>query len=244
MSMRADGFHFNVKQWLGDDAILLMDWDVRAMHLHLMCLAWQQDEPGTLPNDEALLRRWVGGISSDEWLSRVRPQILRAWKTSGSRLVQEGLRREWERQSSNSKKRQAAARVRWDKPRSDDQGESSPPLSPSSLPPDANEAVDPEGFRLSELLRENSLFREEASSAERSTIWGVGVELIRHEGFEEPKARALLGKIIHTYGEKTVAEAIAHLALRRLPPADAKSYLMGMLKTEKAKGKRRGSVAL
>lgn len=237
MSMRADGFYFNVKQWLGDDAILLMDWDVRAMHLHLMCLAWQQDQPGALPGDEALLRRWAGGVDREEWDSRIRPQILRAWKIIDGFWVQEGLVREWERQSSNSKKRQAAARARWDKPKSDGD-----PLPPAATPSPAS--PEPEGFRLSELLRESSLFREEASSSERSTIWSVGVDLIRHDGFEESKARALLGKIIHAYGEKTVAEAIAQLALRRLPPADAKSYLMGMLKSEKSRGKRRGSVAL
>lgn len=257
--MSADGFYFNVKQWLGDDAVLLMDWDARAMHLQLMCLAWQQDPPGTLPADEKILRRWIGNPSPQDWEERLRPQIARAWKISDGQWMQEGLFREWERQANNSQKRRAAANARWDKGRASD-GEPAP-KRPATGGAKADSAEDPflsevlgrdgeplsspdSGFSLSAVLKENAIFFEQASAEERASIWSVGVKLLRHEAFDDNKARAYLGKLISELGEKRVAEAIAQLSLKALPPADGKSYLVGILKGEANRRKGRGRVAL
>lgn len=254
--MSADGFYFNVKQWLGDDAVLLMDWDARAMHLQLMCLAWQQDPPGRLPADEKILRRWVGNPSPQDWEERLRPQILRAWKISEGHWVQEGLLREWERQASNSQKRRAAANARWDKRSAESGAASAPGRAKASKEPtdpfleavlgsDGEPLSAPEaGFNLSSVLKENALFFEQASAEERASIWSVGVKLLRHEAFDDNKARAYLGKLISELGEKRVAEAIAQLSLKALPPADGKSYLVGILKGEANRRKGRGRVAL
>jgi hypothetical protein len=48
------------KQALGDDKIIAMDWDAKGMHYTLCWLSWQQEPPGTIPGDAALIRRWLG----------------------------------------------------------------------------------------------------------------------------------------------------------------------------------------
>lgn len=110
----APSFQFYPKQWLGDDKVLLMDWAARAMHLHLMCIAWQQDPPCTLPDDEEQWRRWCGNPHHETW-SRARPQIQFAWRLCNGRWIQDGLRREWEKQRQYSESRRHAAEARWGK---------------------------------------------------------------------------------------------------------------------------------
>lgn len=90
-------FQFYPKQWLGDDRVLLMDWDARAMHLHLMCISWQQPIVGSIPDDDATMRRWCGSPANSAW-KRLRPQILSAWRLEGDRWYQDGLVRERARQ--------------------------------------------------------------------------------------------------------------------------------------------------
>lgn len=242
-----DFFNFNAKQWLGDDAVLLMDWDVRAMHLHLMCIAWQQDQPGILLNDDQILRRWLQNPNLDDWIDRIKPQILRAWKQQDKYLIQEGLVRESERLSSNSVKRRAAANARWGKKetQSDSADTLHPVLIENITQPEAfSENPHLPGFSLNLLLKDNSIFLEKATQDERFNIWTVGVQLIKDETFTETKARQFLGKMIQEFGEKKVAESIAQLSIKRLAPAEAKSYLNGMLKSEQKRMKNRSKVAL
>lgn len=75
------GFYFNPKQWLGDHAILAMDWDCRAIHLHFMCIAWQQTKKGYLLNDDKKLRKLVSNPDLNDWNERIKPQVFGAWKT-------------------------------------------------------------------------------------------------------------------------------------------------------------------
>lgn len=249
--MRADGFFFNVKQWLGDDAILLMDWDVRAMHFHLMCIAWQQDEPGVLAADENILKKWIGSPTQDDWNKRIKPQIARSWKVADGLWIQEGLRREWARQSNTSEKRRAAAAARWDKGRPGDKSDQADPQSDGVLhslqngePAISEGGEGSEGFNLKSVIKQAASVFEPCSLEERASIWSIGVSLLKHEGFDEGKTRSFLAKAIHENGEKKVAEAIAQLSLKPLMPVDAKSYLMGILKKETVKRKGRGKVAL
>lgn len=107
---RSPAFQFYPKQWLGDDRVLLMDWDARGMHVHLQCIAWQQDPPCSLPNDDTALRKWCG--NPKRW-RKVKDQILSAWKLIGGRWVQEGLLREYEKQRQYSESRRHAAEARW-----------------------------------------------------------------------------------------------------------------------------------
>lgn len=242
--MSAEGFYFNVKQWLGDDAVLLMDWDVRAMHLHLMCIAWQKTPPGTLPDDDAMMRKWLSNPDIQAWSSRIKPQLAQGWRVEGGRWHQDGLVREWDRQASTSQKRRAAANARWRKDPDEAETADEPALRPLLNPEGEPESTAEAGFSLAALLKDSAAFRIEATKEERMTIWSVGVKLLAHPGFPEDKARSYLGKLIHEHGEKPVAEAVAALSLKPVSPADAKSYLAGILKTETTKKRGRGRVAL
>ena len=240
MTNKLDGFLFNAKQWLGDDAVLLMDWDARAMHLHLLCLAWQQEQPGVLPNDDNLLRRWLSNPPATEWTDRLKPQIMRAWRVQEPFIIQDGLAREHTRQVNTSAKRKAAANSRWDKrtetPLVSTNGEDIPP----ALCPDLVH----QGFLLNQLTKESGLFMQRATTAERTTIWTVGVSLLIHPEFDEGRARSYIGKLISEFGEQPVAQALTQMSLKALPAADAKGYLIGVLKGESTKRKGRGKVAL
>lgn len=243
--MSAEGFYFNVKQWLGDDAILLMDWDVRAMHLHLMCIAWQKNPPGALPADEAILRKWLSNPPLEDWQARIKPQLAQSWRIADGFWIQDGLSREFERQASTSQKRRAAANSRWGRT---DAPNSIPPLAPPPAPfltIEGDPVLTPDsGILLAGLLKESAALRESATQNERLSIWSLGVTALCHDGFKQDKARSYLGKLIQEHGEKIVAEAVASMSIKHISPADAKSYLAGILRTETTKRKRRGGVAL
>jgi uncharacterized protein YdaU (DUF1376 family) len=110
--VKAPAFQFYPKQWLGDDKILLMSWDARAMHMHLMCIAWQQEPPCTLPNDDDLIRQWIG--NPKDW-PRLKTQIFRAWKLDGDRWIQSGLLTEFNKQAAFRDSRKAGAAAKWKK---------------------------------------------------------------------------------------------------------------------------------
>ena len=112
--MTSPAFQFYVKQWLGDDKVMLMDWDARGMHLHYMCIAWQMQPPCTLPDDDEILQKWVGNPS--DWC-RLKKQIFRAWSLENGLWTQEGLLREYLKQKNFSESRRRNAEEGWSKRR-------------------------------------------------------------------------------------------------------------------------------
>lgn len=110
---KAPAVQWYPKQALGDDKILAMDWDARGMHWWLLNLSWQQEPPGTIPDDDAVIRRWLGSPSDDVW-RRVRPQIMTAWPVQDDRRANAGMVRAAERQRAFSESRTVSARARWD----------------------------------------------------------------------------------------------------------------------------------
>ncbi len=78
MKEKAPAVQWYPKQALGDDKILAMDWDTKGMHYTLCWISWQQEPPGTIPDDAALIRRWLGSPSEDIW-RRVSSQLYVAW---------------------------------------------------------------------------------------------------------------------------------------------------------------------
>lgn len=117
------------KQWLGDQKVLGMDWDANGMHFWLINLSVQEDPAGTIPNDMALIRRWLRlspGIAgqcqrtndpacrcSDCIWRRVQPQIFNAWSLQNGRWYQKGVQEAVERQRAFSEGRSLAAKSRW-----------------------------------------------------------------------------------------------------------------------------------
>lgn len=100
------------KQWLGDQKVLAMDWDANGMHFWLINLSLQENPAGTIPNDMALIRRWLRNPSDDVW-RRVQPQIFNAWTLQDGRWHQKGAEEAAIRQLDNSEKRRLAAEARW-----------------------------------------------------------------------------------------------------------------------------------
>jgi hypothetical protein len=82
------GFQWFPKQWLGDDVVLMMSIPARGYHHHLIQMAWQQDPPCSLPDDQLILRGWCGHPTdwADLW-----QQISRAWRLLDGRWWQVGL---------------------------------------------------------------------------------------------------------------------------------------------------------
>src|SRR6185295_8232743 len=102
---KSPSFQLYPKQFLGDDKVMLMDWDAQGMHFHLMCISWQQDQPGTLPNEEIIIRRWCKNPSAKTW-KRVWPQIKKSWQVSTKnpfKLFSRALVREHKKQRAFSR---------------------------------------------------------------------------------------------------------------------------------------------
>lgn len=94
---------------------MLMDFDAKGMHMDLMCISWQQEQPGTLPNEELIIRRWLKNPTSSVW-KRVWPQIKEAWQTSKKnpfKLYSRALLREFKKQRAFSNKQKQNVEKRW-----------------------------------------------------------------------------------------------------------------------------------
>jgi len=95
-----------------------MEWDARGMYVHLLCMAWQETPPGSIPNDDAVIRRWLNLSRDTEedlrtW-RRVRPQIMAAWTLRDNRWYQNGLVETWERQQRRSQANTNNVRTRYE----------------------------------------------------------------------------------------------------------------------------------
>lgn len=122
MKSKSPAFQFYPKQWMGDDKVIPMDWATRGIHHHLMCLSWEQDEPATLPNNSSFLLKILSNsgekITKKRWENFVFPQLLTSWKVwdeDPTRLIQNGLRREYIKQKARSDKARKGADARWKK---------------------------------------------------------------------------------------------------------------------------------
>ncbi len=115
---KSPAFQFYPKQWVGDNNIMMMDWDVQGMHVHLMSISWQEDQPATLPKSDKILRKLLKNIPKKDWENRIKPQLFLSWKTweeDDSRIINNGLRREFIKQKSKSDKARTNANSRWTK---------------------------------------------------------------------------------------------------------------------------------
>lgn len=215
-------FIFNPKQWLGDAAILEMDWDVRGMHIHLLCLASQQENPGELIYNESTILK-VLNIQKEDWESRVRKQLLKAWKMEFKEdlfenyylIKQNGFIKTYVEAKTLERKKQI-----------DNKNKNKVDIK------------DPVA-----IIEQAQKKNETISNEEKDTIWKIGVNLITKQTNNESRARTFLAKIIKEYSPKEVAQAIAQLSLQNNPPVEIQSYLVGVLKSGN-KPKTRGKVSL
>lgn len=76
-------------------------------------------------------------------------------------------------------------------------------------------------------------WRPDIDSDSRKSMWEMGVDClvgVKASSAEKGKARGILGKYIKQYGEEAVAKAVGQMAVRSVPPADAISFLQGVLR--------------
>lgn len=67
--MKAPSFSFYVKDWLTSDTVATLHRTRKRFvgaYLYLICNAWEQDEPGTLPNDREILAEFAR-LTADEF---------------------------------------------------------------------------------------------------------------------------------------------------------------------------------
>lgn len=237
------GFYFIPKKWLGDATVLTMDWDCKAMHFHLMCIAAQQEKQGYLLNDDNIFRKLLGNPDINDWNDRIKPQLFSAWKQkvikeNGKQLVywyQPGLLKSL---SDNEPKGRSVIKTK----------------KKSDFLDFDEENIQNEGFDLKKLLKVKPqhtilyIKPKEATKEEKASIWTLGVKLLSIQENDEKKIRGFLARQITQYGEKTVAQAIAQLSINSNSPADIFSYLVGTIKKIKDevpfKKTGKGSVSL
>lgn len=235
------GFYFIPKKWLGDATVLLMDWDCKAMHFHLMCIAAQQEKQGYLVDDDNIFRRLLGNPDINDWNNRIKLQVFSAWK---QKIIKE-----------NGKQT-----IYWFQPGLlksllNEDGVVTP-INKKTKKKDAFIDVDSqnEGFSLKSLLKlkdQNTVLYIkpiEATKEEKSSIWTLGVQLLSTQENDEKKIRGFLARQIKQYGDKAVAQAIAQISINSSKPADIFSYLVGAIKKIKEdlpmKKSGKGSVSL
>lgn len=237
------GFYFIPKKWLGDATVLTMDWDCKAMHFHLMCIAAQQTKAGYLLDDDNIFRRLLGNPDINDWNHRIKPQVFSAWKQkvikeNGKQLTywyQPGLLKGLtDNETSVAPARKTKKKIEFlefDEPESQN-----------------------EGFDLKSLLKlkpqQTILYvkPQEATKEEKASIWTLGVKILSSQESDEKKIRGFLARQIKQYGDKAVAQAIAQMSLSSNTPADIFSYLVGTIKKIKddvpVKKTGKGSVSL
>lgn len=74
-------FPFYPKDFAADDAVELMSTKAVGAYILLLCKAWHQDPPASLPNDDRVLARW-SRLEPDDW-REVKPEVVAAF-TVGS----------------------------------------------------------------------------------------------------------------------------------------------------------------
>lgn len=237
------GFYFIPKKWLGDATVLTMDWDCKAMHFHLMCIAAQQTKPGYLLDDDNIFRRLLGNPDINDWNNRIKPQVFSAWK---QKVIKE-----------NGKQLNYWYQPGLLKSLTDNEGVVAP-VKKTKKKEEFLDFEDPdsqqEGFNLKNLLKlkpqQTILYvkPQEATKEEKSSIWTLGVKLLSSQESDEKKIRGFLARQIKQYGDKAVAQAIAQMSLSSNNPADIFSYLVGTIKKIKddvpVKKTGKGSVSL
>lgn len=213
------------KKWLGDNKILKMDWEVRAMHFHLMLISWQNTPPATIENDHNIICKYLGlDNNSDLWNKKVWPQLKSSWEEKDflidgvkqKLLVQPGLFKEIEKQIKPKKIRKTKN---------------------NTTNTISNEIINISniylGFNLANILEEKNIFNQKFQANQiPSSIWELGTQFLVNEDFDNKKARAFLIKLAKEYGSTQLAQVISTLGMKKITPIEARSYLVGTLKKQ------------
>lgn len=107
---------FYVKDFSCDGVVEAMSTEAVGAYILLLCKAWYENPPGSIPNDDQVLARWAR-TDATRW-AECRAAVLAAFTLGGDgRFHQKRLRLEFDKQRANSSKRSEAgekgAQSRW-----------------------------------------------------------------------------------------------------------------------------------
>lgn len=218
-----EGFEFIPKKWLGDAHIMAMDWDCRAMHLHLMAIAWQKEPRGYLIDDEKIIKKLLSIQDDKDWEERIKPQIFAAWNKTyllendieKIYWVQTGLVSTFKKISLPKNDRLVKV-VRQKKIKLEELEENGPF----------------DGFVLANLAKmtpKTTILFVPSSKEQNSNIWSLGVNLLTKNGENEKIARGVLSRWIKKYSANDVATVIAEMSIKNVQPANIISFLTKIL---------------
>lgn len=90
-------FPMYVLDFTGDDKVELMSTQEVGAYFLLLCKAWHQEPPGSVPNDDRILARWAR-LDADEW-RKCKERVLLPFQPNadGTRFVQKRMAAEYEK---------------------------------------------------------------------------------------------------------------------------------------------------
>lgn len=203
------GFQFDVKQWLGDYVVMSMSLAEQGMHMKLMCIAWQETPPCTLPDDDKQISQWLG-LQGASWKNIHKSKVMKAWKQipknkeNAGRWVLDGLQRSYFHQENVLKSRTMAAHARWNRE------------SDVKTTEDNTSLIWRIGLDLLKNYNNGSDYKS-----------------------SDAKNRSLVGSWIKNYGEKIVAKVLAEASLRAHTTADPYQFITKALSNEKKQSQTR-----
>ena len=105
----------NISDFLSDDKVALMNTEEVGAYILLLCRAWQQEPPGTLPDNDTYLAAW-SRCSPLKW-STMKPMVMNPFRLTDDRWHMDRMIRDHNQVSDTLQKRREAAQkgaeARW-----------------------------------------------------------------------------------------------------------------------------------
>lgn len=109
-------FPFYVTDFAADPVVEAMSTEGVGAYILLLCKAWHQDPPASLPNTDRVLARY-SRLTPDQW-QEVKPEVTAAFSLGkDNRWHQKRLRKEYAAFAEKSEKNKRAANKRWENER-------------------------------------------------------------------------------------------------------------------------------
>ncbi len=119
-------FPFYPNDFSADGKVEAMSTTEVGAYILLLCKAWMEEPPGTLPVDDRVLARWAR-MDPERW-AEVRRVVLSPFvASSDGRLHQKRMIAEYQKFRSTSKARSSAAKSRWEKEKRRGEGDEGKP---------------------------------------------------------------------------------------------------------------------
>lgn len=109
-------FPFYPKDFAADGKVEAMTTLEVGAYMLLLCKAWHETPPCSVPDDDFVLARWAR-LTEAEW-SQARTRVRACWQLRDGRLYQPRLEAEYRNIAGRANKNGKAAKTRWDRMRS------------------------------------------------------------------------------------------------------------------------------